>query len=61
MAGDDVGEAIGAVLLVGLVIVAVLAGVVIVLAAGLLIGTGVGFANYCKAFQANVALERPGV
>jgi hypothetical protein len=61
MASDDVGEAIGVVLLIGLIIVAVVVGVVIVLAAGSLIGSGVGFVNYCKSFHANVRLERPGV
>jgi hypothetical protein len=57
---DNVGEVIGGLLLFGLVVVAVLVGVIIVLAAGSLIGSSVGFVNYCKAFRANVRLERPG-
>lgn len=61
MASDEVGGAIGAILLFGLVIVAVVAAVIIVLGAGPLIGSGVGFVNYCKLFRANVRLERLGV
>lgn len=64
MANNNSGEAIGAVIggmiLLALIIAAVVAAVIIVLGAGSLIGTGVGFANYFKAFRANVHLERPG-
>ena len=61
MASDDVGKAIGVVLVIGLVILAVLTAIAVILVAGFFIGTGVGFANYCKAFHANVRLERPAI
>ena len=61
MAADEIGEVIGVILLGCLVVAAVLAAIVIVAGAGSVIGTGVGFANYCKALYANVRLERPRV
>jgi len=61
MASDDVGVAIGAILLSGLIIAASVIAVIIGLGVGSLVGGGVGFINYCKSFRANVRRERPGV
>ena len=65
MANDDGGEVlgmiIGGIFLTMVMIAAAIAALVIVVAAGSLIGSGVGFVNYCKSFQGNVRLERPRV
>lgn len=61
MASDDASEAIGAIFLLIFMVAAALAAIAIVLLAGSVIGFGVSLANYGKAFQANVHLERPGV
>jgi len=52
---------IGGIFLTMVMIAAAIAALVIVVAAGSLIGSGVGFVNYCKSFQGNVRLERPRV
>jgi ABC-type transport system involved in cytochrome bd biosynthesis fused ATPase/permease subunit len=57
---DDFGEFVGFVLKAVLVIVGVAVATVIVIVSGWLIGSSVGFANYIKAFRANVKLESPG-
>lgn len=60
MASDNAGEGIGAFILFGFVLVAIVVGVTIVVCLGALIGSGVGFINYYKSFRANVRFERPG-